>query len=236
MVACPDRSPRRRGVDAGTAADEYLARSLHYIPDPGLARRWLEWASRRRACRSQRGLVVRLRLFPRWSLLARSRVPGRCQDLWLAAPVRRHRAASGNGDLYGARACAGARHLDAWCDPRTRARGGAHACGVVPRSSVQRVSLEHIRLCVDLAAVARPGRGAHRDLGPHIPRRRDLCIASRAGRCAHRHQASLAGSGFERGGDRGACHLRRGTAGGNINQLRRRRAPSHHAAQSAAGR
>ena len=37
-------------------------------------------------------------------------------------------------------------------------------------------------------------------------------------------------------GDRGACHLRRDTAGRDINQLRRRRAPSHHAAQSAAGR
>ena len=36
-----DRFPRRRGVDAGAAADEYLARALRHLPDPGLAGRWL---------------------------------------------------------------------------------------------------------------------------------------------------------------------------------------------------
>src|SRR5262249_32334397 len=53
-----------------------------------------------------------------------------------------------------------------------------HARRMAARSLVQRLSLERLWLCADLAAMARPGRGAHRYLGPHVYRRRGLCIAA----------------------------------------------------------
>ena len=62
--------------------------------------------------RGRRRLVVRLRLFPRRPLLDRLRVPGRRQDLRLAAAVRGDRAAGRAGALHRAsalrsRACSG---------------------------------------------------------------------------------------------------------------------------------
>ena len=72
-------------------------------------------------------------------------------------------------------------------DARAGARGRAHAGGVAARAPVQRLSLERLRLCADLAALARAGRGAHRDLGAHLPRGRGLCVAGRARRRPRRH-------------------------------------------------
>ena len=61
---------------------------LVWLVDGSAAGRWSgAWRA------AGRRLVLRLRLFPRRPLLGRLRLPGRCQDLRLAAAVRGRRAA-----------------------------------------------------------------------------------------------------------------------------------------------
>ena len=188
--------------------------AIRHLSDPGLAgRRGGRRPPRRRARGRDRRLVVRLRLFPRGPLLGRQCVPGRRQDLRLAAAIRRHRAAGRDGALHRARARAGAAHLDARRHARAGARRGAHPRGMAARPPTQRVPLEYLRLCAGLAAVAGARRGAHRDLGPDIPGGRGLCEPGGARRRPRRHQAARGCAGAERRGDRRACDLRRAAAG-----------------------
>ena len=88
-----------------------------------------------------------------------------------------------------------------------RACRRAHASGVAARAPLQRLSLEHLWLCADLAALARARCGADRNLGAHLHRGRGLCVAGRARRRPRRHQATLVGPGSRPGRDCGARGL-----------------------------
>ena len=133
---------------SGATADRVLAGAVHHFPDPDLADRRLggRTVGRRISGRGRR-LVVRLRLFRGRTLLDGQCAPGRCQDLRVAVAVCSHRAASAARVLhcFRHRACSPA--LDPWrhADPVARAR--AHAGGVAARASLQRLSLECLRLC-----------------------------------------------------------------------------------------
>ena len=84
-----DRIRRRRGLGAGAGADRPVAGAVPDLPGAGLAgRRRGGRPARRPAERLRRRLVVRLRLFLRRALLDRPRLPGRRQDVRLAAAVR----------------------------------------------------------------------------------------------------------------------------------------------------
>ena len=197
-----------------TAADEYLAHSVHHLPDPGLARRWRGRRPSRRSARSRDcRLVVRIRLFPRRPLLDRPCVPGRRQDLRLAATACGRRLAGRNGGLHRVRPRAGPSHLGTGPGARAGTRGRVHVGGVAARSPVQRLSLEYVRLRADLAALARARRGPRRHLGADLSRGRSLRLACRARRRPRRHQAALARAGAQRRRDRRARGLRR--AGGS---------------------
>ena len=130
-----NRLPRRRRIGAGAGADQCLADPVPDLSGAGLAggrlrRRTLE----RHHGGGGRRLVLRLRLFPRRTLLDRLRLPGRRQDLRLAAAgggrgpaglsralhrLGRSRGAADLGARAGARAGAG-RHAH-------RARNGCAA-------------------------------------------------------------------------------------------------------------
>ena len=142
---------------------------------------------------------------------------------------------AGNGGLHRVRPRVGAAHLDARRNPRAGARGRAHARRMAAWPPLQRLSVERLWLCADLAALARARRGADRALGADLPRRRGLCVARRARRRPRRHEATVAGSDAECRRARRARDLGRRAARANSHQLRRGRAPAHHAAQSAAG-
>ena len=115
-----------RAVGAGDGAVRCLAGAVLYLPGSGVAgRRRRRRPPRRPAERGDRRLVVRLRLFSRGPVLGRLRLPGRRQDLRLAAAVRGHRAAGGHGLLHRPRPCAGAHAVDARTDAaasRSRSR------------------------------------------------------------------------------------------------------------------
>ena len=237
MAARAGRVPRRRLIDAGTAADRHLAGGVRHLPDPGLAgRRGRRRPVRRRDRGGERGLVVRLRIFPRRPLLGRQCVSGRCQDLRLAAAVRGGRLAGRDGGLHRARAGARPPHLDTRRNTRAGAGGGAHRRGMAARPSVQRLPVECLRLCAHLAVVAGAGRGAGRAVGHDVAGGGGLRQPGRARRRPRRYQTSMAGTGAERRGDRRACGLRRVASGEDAHDLCGRRPASHHAAQPAAGR
>src|ERR1017187_7260627 len=167
LAARDHRLSRRRRVGAGAGSDQCLADPVPDLSGADLAggrlrRRTLE----RHHGRGGRRLVLRLRLFPRRTLLGRLRLSGRCQDLRLVAAGGGRRLAGLSRVIYCARTCGRALNLGA----RAGARGGAgrhaHRSGVAARPSAQRISLEHFRLCSYRAA----GAGAKRLAGRH-PRR-----------------------------------------------------------------
>ena len=176
MAARPDRVARGRRHRARVATDRCLAGAVCHLSDPRMARRRGGGRpARRRGGGGDRRLVVRLRLFPRRPLLGRQCVSDRCQDLRLAVAVRGHRPAGRNGHLHRTGACARAADLDARRNPLAGAGGGAHHCRVAARSLVRRVSVEHVRLRADIAALAGAGCRTRRDLGPDLRRGRGLC-------------------------------------------------------------
>ena len=98
----------------------------------------------------RRRLVVRLRLFPRRPLLGRPRLPGRRQDLRLAAAVRGHRAAGRPRAVHRASASRSRGCCGRAAPMRVaRARGRAHRRRMAARPPAHRLSLEHLRLCAD---------------------------------------------------------------------------------------
>jgi hypothetical protein len=199
MAAHAGRIPRRR-IDRGSAAaGRVLAGAVHHLPDPDLAdRRIGRRAVRRRAGRGDGRLVVRIRLFCRRPLLDRQCAPGRCQDLRLAVAVCDHRIAGLARSLHGIRRCAGAFALDPGSDAHPVARAFAYAFGLVARASVQRLSLERLRLHAGDAFTAGAERFANRPLGPDLPRRCRLRITRGARRRWSGYPAALAGAGLER--------------------------------------
>ena len=125
----------RRRLDAGAAAGEFLAGAVPDLPDPGLAGGRLgRWPTGRRAGGRGRRLVVRLRLFRGRPLLDRQRASGRCQDIRLAAAVRRHRLAGRARAVHRLRGRAGAPDVGTRARPRfwrwrwgSRSRNGCAA-------------------------------------------------------------------------------------------------------------
>ena len=101
LAARADRVRGGRGLGAGAVADRSLAGAVLHLPGAGLAgRRRRRRPARRRAERVRRRLVVRLRLFLRRALLDRPRLPGRRQDVRLAAAVRGDRGARRAGAVH----------------------------------------------------------------------------------------------------------------------------------------
>ena len=185
---------RGRGVGAGDGAVRCLAGAVLHVSDSGLAGRWRGGRPPRRpAERGDRRLVVRLRLFPRRALLGRLRLPGRCQDLRLAAAVRGR-----------------SRCRRAW--PATRPSALALARLLWTRGPTRLIALAvaltaaewlrgHLftgfpwnvyRLRAHRAAGAGAERGADRHLGPDLHRGRGVREPGGAGRRSRRHAAALA--------------------------------------------
>ena len=237
MVAHSHCVSRGRVLDAGAAADGCLASAFHYLSDPGVARRRLIWRApgrspRGRGCR----LVIWFRLFSRWALLDRPRISGRRQDVRVVAAVRGGCAAGSDGGLHRVGARARATDLDEGRYSCARACRRPDLCRMAPRPPVHRLSLECLWLRADLAAMACPGRRAHRHLGSHLLRRCALRLAGRARRRSCAHATTLAALRARRGRDRGACDLRRRADGADSDAICGRRSGSHYATEPAARR
>ena len=173
---------------------------------------------------------------PRWAVLGRQRLPGRCQDLRLAAAFRGHRAAGRHGALHRAWARARAHALDARTVAAARACGGAHRHRMAARLLVHRVSLEHLWLRADRPTGAGARRGTDRRLGFDVYCGRGVRKPGGAARRTQRYAAALAAACTGRRGARGARGLRRAAAVNHAVGVCRQCAASHHAAQPAAGR
>ncbi len=237
MAADPDRVRCRRSLGAGAAAGRSLAHPLPHVPNPGLAGRRLGGGPpRRRVGRGHHGLVVRLRLLPRRSLLGRPRIPGGCQDLWLADALCGDRAAGRHGHVHRGGPRLGTRILDAWRRPRAGSGDRADVLGMAARPSLQRLSLERLWLHAGLAALVCARGLTRRHVGRDVFRNRSLRVAGGARGRPHPYQASLDRTGAFRCRAGGARGLRRAAARAEPDRLRRRREAAHHAAQSAAGR
>ena len=184
-----------------TCADRRLAGAVLHLSGPGVAgRRRGRRPARRRAERRDRRLVVRLRLFPRRPLLGRLRLPGRRQDLRLAAAVRGRRRC--RPAWPATRRSASRWRASLWVRGPLRILALAvalTACRMAARPSAHRISLERVRLRADRTAGAGAVRVADRHLGPDVSRGRGVCSAGHARRRPHRHATAVAA----------ACHGRR---------------------------
>ena len=186
--------------------------------------------------RGGRRLVLRLRLFRRRALLDRLRLPGRCQDLRLAAADRGLGPARLSRALHRARPRRCASALGARTVTHPRAGGRAHRGGMAARPSAHRLSLEHLRLCADRAAGAGAEHLAGRHLGTDVPERGDLRHPGDARRRPQGHAASLSPARHGADGARGDGRLRHRAACRTPDDFCERREAAHHAARSAAGR
>ena len=126
-------------------------------------------------------------------LLARLRVPGRCENLRVAVAVRGPRPAGGARIVHGGGVRPRARVLDA--------RTGAHSCArhrvdrgrMAARPCAHGLSVEHDRLRAHRAAGARAGVRADRTVGPDA-----VCgrVCSPAPRCSSTSAATRRGRGL----------------------------------------
>src|SRR5450830_1323501 len=237
LAARDHRLSRRRRLGVGAGSDQCLADPVPDLSGADLAGgRLRRRTPERHHGRGGRRLVLRLRLFPRWTILGRLRLPGRCQDLRLVAAGGGRWLAGLSRVIYCARTCGRALDLGARAGARAGAGRHAHRSGVAARPSAQRISLEHFRLCPDRAASAGAKRLAGRYLGPHLPLHRDLRQPGRARRRLGGHSPSAARAVHRRPDSRRPRELWRCSAMAASDRLCERREAARHAAQSATGR
>ena len=232
-----DRVRRRCGFGSGARTGQRLAGSVPHVSGPGLAPgRFGRGGARRNGQRRDRRVVLRFRLFPRGPLLDRLCVPGRCQNLRLAAAVRRDRASGGARGLHWPRPRVGASLVDARPDPAAHPRLDVDRVRMAAGTFAERVSVECLRLCADRLADAGTELGSHRTVGTDVLGRISVREPRRARRRSDGSRPSLARAGARARRARGARRLWGRAVGARAGELRVRRAAADHAAQPAAGR